>query len=206
MKSKQTKKLVILSLFIAIELLLALTPLGFIAIGPIRSTTLHIPVILAGIMLGSKEGMIVGFVFGLISVITNTMAPTPASFVFSPFYEFGGVGGNGFSLIIAFGPRMMLGALSGFIYRALSDKKDRIKVILASCISSFMHTLFVMAGIYIFFGPQYADIKSVGVDQLLMLLASIVTTNGIIEMIVGTIIVYSVYKVLKPMAIKEDKK
>lgn len=206
MKSTQTKKIVLLSLFIAIEVLLAVTPLGFIAIGPIRSTTLHIPVILAGILLGYKEGLLVGLTFGLLSVMMNTFAPTPASFVFSPFYEFAGVSGNGASLIIALVPRMLLGLSSAFFFRLLSNQKDMIKIVVASGLSSMMHTVLVMVGIYVFFGPQYAMIREVDFDQLVFLLFTIITTNGIIEMMVGILISWGVYRVLKPMVEKRKIK
>ena len=50
--NEKTYDLVVLSLMIAIEVILILTPLGYIPIGGIRATTLHIPVMLAGILLG----------------------------------------------------------------------------------------------------------------------------------------------------------
>ena len=46
-----------MSLFIAIELLMVMVPfLGFIPIGPLRATTLHIPVIIAAMTLGKEKG------------------------------------------------------------------------------------------------------------------------------------------------------
>ena len=54
--SKKTKYLVLVTMFCSIEVLLMFTPLGFIPIGPMKATTMHIPVILAGILLGIKGG------------------------------------------------------------------------------------------------------------------------------------------------------
>ena len=57
MNKQKTKNLSFMSLFIAIEILMVMVPfLGFIPIGPLRATTLHIPVIIAGIVLGKKTG------------------------------------------------------------------------------------------------------------------------------------------------------
>ena len=56
--SKKTKYLVLVTMFCSIEVLLMFTPLGFIPIGPMKATTMHIPVILAGILLGIKGGAI----------------------------------------------------------------------------------------------------------------------------------------------------
>ena len=70
------------------------TPLGFIPIGPMKATTMHIPVILAGILLGIKGGAITGLVFGISSVVNATINPTILSFVFTPFYSLGEYHGN----------------------------------------------------------------------------------------------------------------
>lgn len=86
---KKTKFLVLLTMFCSIQVVLMLTPLGYIPLGPVRATTMHIPVILAGILLGVKGGAITGLVFGLSSVIINTITPTITSFVFTPFYSLG---------------------------------------------------------------------------------------------------------------------
>ena len=97
MKNKKTKDLIFYAMFIAIEMLLVFIPfLGYIPIGPLRATTLHIPVIIAGIILGKKGGMIIGLVFGLSSLFYNTISPTVTSFVFSPF-----ISGSILSAIVA---------------------------------------------------------------------------------------------------------
>ena len=71
--SKKTKYLVLVTMFCSIEVLLMFTPLGFIPIGPMKATTMHIPVILAGTLLGVKGGAITGLVFGISSVVNATI-------------------------------------------------------------------------------------------------------------------------------------
>ena len=87
MQSKRrasTVKMVQLALLSAIMVVLAVTPLGMINLGFINATTLHIPVIVGAILLGPKAGAFLGGVFGLISLITNTIRPNLSSFAFSP--------------------------------------------------------------------------------------------------------------------------
>ncbi len=69
----------------ALVVLLANTPLGMIQLPIIKATTTHIPVILGAILLGPMAGSILGAVFGLCSMASNTFAPTLLSFAFSPF-------------------------------------------------------------------------------------------------------------------------
>lgn len=82
---RKTKFLVLVTMFCSIQVILMLTPLGYIPLGPVRATTMHIPVILAGILLGIKGGAITGFVFGISSVMINTLTPTITSLYLLPF-------------------------------------------------------------------------------------------------------------------------
>ncbi|HAM30781.1 MAG TPA: ECF transporter S component, partial [Erysipelotrichaceae bacterium] len=45
-KSQNLKKMTLFALFIAIEMMLLMTPFGYLRIGPISATLMHIPVIL----------------------------------------------------------------------------------------------------------------------------------------------------------------
>lgn len=199
---KNTKRFTFLSLFIAIEIVLAIVPfLGFIPLGVINATTLHIPVIIAAILLGKKEGAILGFVFGLTSIFKNTMSPTATSFIFSPFITIGGISGNWQSLIIALVPRILLGYLSGYLFEKLSTRinKESISITLSALFGSILNTLLVMVGIYVFFGHAYAEAINVSYDAILAFIMGVITTNGIVEAIVGAMITLAVCKVGKKM-------
>ena len=116
-RKQRTKRITYLALFMAIEALLVMVPfLGFIPIGPLRATTLHIPVIIAAIVLGTKEGCLVGLVFGIFSLLNNTINPTVTSFAFSPF-----ISGNILSAAIAIVPRVLIGFVSGEVYSLLKS-------------------------------------------------------------------------------------
>ena len=85
--TSQVKGLVQAALFAALIILMAMVPfLGYIPLGFTRATIIHIPVILGALVLGPKKGAFLGLIFGLTSLINNTMNPTVTSFVFSPFY------------------------------------------------------------------------------------------------------------------------
>ena len=86
-KSRDTRWLTSVALMAAIVILLANTPLGMIHLHIIKATTVHIPVILGAILLGPAAGAVLGAVFGICSMISNTMAPTLLSFAFSPFID-----------------------------------------------------------------------------------------------------------------------
>ena len=65
--STRIGKMVRLAILIAILLLMAFTPLGYIRFGGLEITFLTVPVIIGAIILGPVEGAILGGVFGLTS-------------------------------------------------------------------------------------------------------------------------------------------
>jgi uncharacterized membrane protein len=192
MNNQKTKNLAFISLFIAIEILMVMVPfLGFIPIGPLRATTLHIPVIIAGIVLGKEKGAGIGLVFGISSLIINTIQPTITSFVFSPF-----ISGSILSALIAIVPRILIGYVAGWIYELLKEKNDYLAMITGSFLGSITNTFLVLGGIYVIFGSEYASALGKSFSELLPYLLRIITTNGILEAIVGTIIAVMVSRIL----------
>ena len=194
MRRKKIYRMTILAMFICLECVMMFTPLGYVPIGVVRATTLHIPVILAGMLLGKKEGLIIGSVFGMSSVLMNTLTPTITSFVFTPFYSLGEFSGNWSSLVIAMVPRMLLGYLSGWIVDTFVSKKHRTVFVYGSIalLMTLVHTILVLSGIYVFFGEAYAMAKGITFDALFGLLYSLVVTNGIIEAGLAAVVCSSV--------------
>lgn len=198
-KSKNTKFITLMGVLLAIEIIMAFTPLGFVPLGFTKATTIHIPVVIGAIFLGPLAGTILGGAFGILSIIINTVSPALTSFVFSPFITIGGAQGNIWSLVIALVPRMLIGIVAYYSYKWVS-KIDKTKVIAyatAGVIGSLTNTVLVMSGIYIFFGQQYAAAKEVTFEALFGVIMGIIGVNGIPEAIVAAIIVALVCKVLK---------
>lgn len=206
----ETKKMVLIALFSAIEVVLSLTPLGFIPLGFTRATTIHIPVIIGAILMGPKAGMILGGVFGVTSLLINTFTPTPTSFVFSPFYS----GGNLWSVVIAIVPRVMIGVASYYTYKLLTMKKRETKkfmpAFLAGVVGSITNTILVMGGIYKFFGSSYAVAKEIPYRELFTVIMGIIGINGVPEAIAAGVITAAVCtplsKLLKTKTVKIPQK
>ena len=54
--------------------------------------------------------------------------------------------------------------------------------------------------IYFFFGTAYADAVNIVYSSLLAMLFGVVTTNGIVEALIGAVVTLLAYKAIKPMA------
>lgn len=196
-----TLGLVQTALFGAIILLLAFTPfLGYIPLGFTRATIIHIPVILGSILLGPQKGAVLGFVFGLTSLINNTINPTATSFVFSPFYELGEIHGGIGSLIIVFIPRILTGVVPYYVYRfaakRLNFKNRLLPLGLAGVSGALTNTLLVMNLIWFFFRDAYAQANNVAAEAVYLFILSIIGINGVPEAIVAAVITALVGQVL----------
>lgn len=201
MRSKKTKDLTLFAFFLAVELILLFTPLGFLRIGPLSATLMHIPVIIAAVTMGWKYGIALGFIFGLCSVWNATFTPGITSFCFSPFITIGGISGNYASLIIAIAPRICIGLVSYGIFTLCQKHKvnEAAGVIMAALGGAIVNTVLVLGMIYIFFGAAYAQAISVSYDALVAVLMGVVFTNGIAEALIAAAVTVMVYKALKPI-------
>lgn len=194
MKNKKTTNMVIFSMLLAIEVVMSFTPLGFLRIGLLSVTMLHIPVIICAMALGKKYGAALGFVMGFCSFYNATFSPTITSFCFTPFFSMGGVEGNWTSLLIAFIPRIALGYGAGAIYERLKSKNGRTAAALSGLSGALINTIGVLGGIWIFFKEPYEAVLG---NTIVALLMTTVGVNSIAEAVVGVIATMAVHTVLK---------
>lgn len=194
MKNKKTTNMVIFSMLLAIEVVMSFTPLGFLRIGLLSVTMLHIPVIICAMALGKKYGTALGFVMGFCSFYNATFSPTITSFCFTPFFSMGGVEGNWTSLLIAFIPRIALGYGAGAIYERLKSKNGRTAAALSGLSGALINTIGVLGGIWIFFKEPYEAVLG---NTIVALLMTTVGVNSIAEAVVGVIAAMAVHTVLK---------
>ncbi|MBR2742493.1 MAG: ECF transporter S component [Clostridia bacterium] len=186
------------ALMAAIIIILANTPLGLIQLPIIKATTVHIPVIIGAILLGPLAGGILGGVFGICSLVSNTVAPTLLSFAFSPFLSTTGVPGALKAVWVAVGCRILIGVVAGWVWRAFSRSKvnDFVALPIVGFIGSMTNTILVMGSIYVLFAQQYAEARNVALTAVFSLVMATVTASGIPEAIAAAILVTVIGKAL----------
>ena len=205
--------MVSVALMAAIVVLLANTPLGMIQLPIIKATTVHIPVIIGAILLGPLAGAILGGVFGICSIVSNTMAPTLLSFAFSPFFSTSGIVGGIKAVWIAVGCRILIGVAAGWLWMLLSKTKlpSPVSLAVTGFLGSMVNTVMVMGSIYVLFAQQYADAKEVALSAVFGLVMGTVTASGIPEAIAAAVLVTVIGEALikampRIMPVKKSKK
>ena len=195
MNNKKTLSMVMTGLFMAIIAVMTFIPnVGYINLIVIKATLLHVPVIVGSIVLGPKKGAVLGATFGITSLIKNTLEPSLLSFAFSPFYQVGDIGGNGWSVVIALVPRILVGVIPYFVFTGIEKLLKNIKMRrtialpLARASGALINTLLVMHLIFFCFREEFAAAQSVAVDVVYSMILGIIAANGIPETIVAVVI------------------
>jgi len=198
-KTKDTRWMVGVAMMAAIVVLLANTPLGLIPISPfIKATTTHIPVIIGAILLGPMAGAVLGGVFGICSLISNTIAPVATSMCFSPFWSTTGLVGAVKAVWVSVGCRILIGVVAGWLWVLL--KKCRVNDLIAlpvvGFVGSMTNTITVMFSILFLFRAEYAAAKNIAMEAFYDFVMGVVTGTGVVEAIVALILVTVIAKAL----------
>ncbi len=192
-KSKQNLLfLTQIALLIAIEIILAYTPLGYLKIGPLSLSFLSVPVAIGACILGPTAGAILGGVFGItsyINAVTGQSVMTYAMFQINPFT-------CAITCILA---RVAMGYLTGLIFKGMQkiDKTAVLRYITASVSAPLLNTVLFMGCIVLFFyNSDYVQNKvaELGVTNPFMFVVVLVGVQGIIEVIVCGIVSTAVSK------------
>lgn len=142
MNRKFIKEIVIDALFLALIVIFSYVPyIGLITIGPISFTTIHLIVLIAGVLFGTKKGTLVGFFFGLFSLFVALTRPgTFDYFCINPF--------------ISILPRVLFGFLSGFIFDLIKKHvKEKTFYIICGPVAfglTLVHTTLFLLSLYLF--------------------------------------------------------
>jgi uncharacterized membrane protein len=206
-----------MSMFVSIIFIMIFSPIGFIPLPlGMNATIIHVPVIIGSIVLGPRIGAVLGFFFGLGSLIRATVSPTLLSFVFSPLIPFPGTDrGSAWALLVCFGPRILVGVIPYYVdkflmklasekWRIVSTGKWRIaSTFIAGIAGSMTNTLLVMHLIFLIFGDVYASALNAASEAVYGLILAVIFTHGIPEAIVAGVFTSAVCKALD--AIKKKR-
>ncbi|MBM6925494.1 ECF transporter S component [Pseudoflavonifractor phocaeensis] len=195
-RSKQIQSMAILAMFTGIIFLLTFTPLGLIDLPVIKATILHVPVIIGSILLGPKKGAFLGVMFGLSSMIKNTLVPGLSSFVFSPLIPVPGLDrGSPWALFICFVPRILVGVTPWlaytfikFLFRKSNAGVQTTGMVIAGIVGALTNTALVMGSIGVIFTEAYAAAQGIPATEVLAFILGIVAMNGVPEAIVAAVV------------------
>lgn len=178
MRKSKAYHLAMRSIFIALIIMQSLIPfLGYIPLGVVNITFIQITAIIAGVVLGPRDGLWVGFSWGIIKLFMAYTAPS--SLMDTLVFQ---------NPIITIIPRMCVGLFSGWVMQwAQRHISQRLSLILAAMTGSLTNTLLVLTFIRLFASHGAAIVYHTSSANLTPLLMGVAVTNGIPELIVTTL-------------------
>ena len=170
----KTFRLVLRAILLAIIIVQAMVPLGFISL-----TIIHITVIIAAVVLGPKDGMVIGLFWGIATIVRAYAMPTTPfdTLVFT-------------NPIISVVPRVLVGLVAGLVFHWIYQKNKSITIssIFAGVLGSLVNTVLVLGFMGLFYTGATADAYGVDSTLLFKTLAGVAAINGIPEAIGAGII------------------
>lgn len=174
-------KMAQMAILIAIVLIMAFTPLGYLKTAGLEISLITIPVAIAAMVLGPKEGAVIGAVFGLTSFYQcfgmSTFGATLLNI--NPFLTF----------LVCVPTRILEGYVAGLIFPWLlkADKTKTIGFFLGGLITAVCNTvLFVGVLLLCFWNTEYIQSLNAAGANILLFGAIFVGVNGVVEWIATT--------------------
>lgn len=181
-------RLTIRGILIAIIMVQSMVPfLGYIPLFATSLTIIHITVIVAAITLGTKDGMLIGFIWGTLTMIRAwTMPTTPLdTLIFT-------------NPVVSVLPRICVGLVAGVVFTLLykKTKKFYMATAVSAALASLTNTVLVLGLMGILYTGPVAEAYGTTTSGLVAVLLTIVGTNGIPEMIAAIIITPLIVKAI----------
>ncbi len=192
-KSKvDVRYLVTLAMLTAILMVMTMTPLGTLPIGPLSVSFCMIPVAVAAVTLGPMGGLIMGCIFGIASFLQCFGVGVPSGMGailadIDPVLAF----------VQRFVPRALAGLLSGYAY--LGVKKligpNVAGYVTGFCAALSNTVLFMLALVLLFGRTEYIQ-SLVGGQNVIVFICTFVGINAVVEMIADTVVVGALSQVM----------
>ncbi|MBR6185783.1 MAG: ECF transporter S component [Clostridia bacterium] len=188
-------------MLVAVEIVMSVTPLGYLNLPFLAASLLTIPVAIGAIMLGTWASTLLGLVFGITSFIkgfSSTSPMTVAMYAMSVPKAF----------VVAVIGRVLMGLCAGLVVRAV--RKARPKGlwdnIAGSLAAPLFNTAFFMGLLMLFYyRSDYIQdlIATTGVSSPLLLICVMVGTQALIEAAACGVISTAVSKALQAAVHRE---
>lgn len=173
MKKSNTLILAQLGIFSAIIIVLTFTPLGMIPLGVVSATTVHIPVIIGAVVLGLKNGAILGGVLGISSLLRAWLMPLT---LLDPLFV---------NPLISVLPRIFIGVAAALVFslfRKLIKGSASVPVSagIAAVAGTLTNTVLVL-GLLVLVYPEAMGTEASQIFSVII--GSILAVNGIVEIL-----------------------
>jgi uncharacterized membrane protein len=182
MRSTKTIKMAQMAILIAVVLIMAFTPLGYLKTAGLEISLITIPVAIGAMVIGPGAGAVLGAVFGLTSFYQcfGMSAFGAVLLGINPLYTF----------LVCVPTRILMGYLAGMLFKVFIkvDKGNTICYFVGGFMTAFLNTLFFMSMLILFFwNTDYIQGMNAAGANAFMFVIAFVGINGVVEWIATTV-------------------
>lgn len=181
-----TKQIAYNALVISLIAVMAAIPwLGLITVGPISITILHVPVIIAALLLGERSAIIASLAFGFSTMfVAMTRGVTPIDLLFA-------------NPVVSVLPRLLFGLTLAMLVKTFSktSMNNALTDIIVAVVGTLAHTVFVLTILYFFLGNEGTLLTQLSIWWSLVF--GILITNTSLEILASLFIAIPVVNVLR---------
>ena len=196
MRDKRVREITLTAIFTAIVAIMSFVPfLGFIIVGGVAITYIHIPVLIGAIFGGKRVGVFLATAFGVFSMMRAFMEPV----LFNIFFQ---------NPLVSVLPRFLFGVSIWYIYTFVfkvlkptiqgetpdeaSKGKKHVTELTALgvtfALATFAHTVITLTALYVFSVNSQVYLDYFGDASVLRFIWIILLSNGFIEVGLAVII------------------
>lgn len=174
-RRSKAARITLRALLTALIILQTMVPmLGFIPLGFTSLTIIHITVIVAAIVLGPWDGMFIGLMWGIFTIVRALTAPTSPldPIIFT-------------NPIVSVVPRVLVGLVAGVVFTFLLHRfhNTTFASVIAAALGTLTNTVLVVVLMGVLYTGPLAKAYGVTSSGLLKVLMGIVAANGVPEVL-----------------------
>ncbi len=195
-RNPKTLQLCEFALLVAVEIVMSVTPLGYLNLPFLAASLLTIPVAVGAILLGPWASAALGLVFGITSFINGFSSSSPMTIA---MYSVSIPG----AFVVCVVGRVLMGICTGLIVKAVrrvTKPKSIVDNIAGSLAAPLLNTFFFMGLLMLlFYHSEYIQgvVAKTGVSNPILLVGVMVGTQALIEAAACGVIATAVSKALQ---------
>ena len=180
---EKTLMLTTLGLLSAVVVVLQIVA-SYVKFGPFSITLAIMPIIVGAAMYGWKGGAWLGFVFGIVVLLTDGTVPILMA-VNAPA-----------TIVICLLKGMLAGAAAAAVYKLLERKNNWLAIIVASLVCPIVNTSLLVIGLLLFFYNTLTE-WAAGQNMLSYIIFGMVGLNFVVETVANLLLSTVIDRVIK---------
>lgn len=171
-------KIAMTGIFGALSIILALTPIGYVQIGALAITIMHIPTILATLTAGLVPGLFTGLIFGISSLVKAATSGNASNIFFV-------------NPLVSVLPRVIFPIAVWGFFKLLNLIPRMPKTVsggIAAAAGTLVHTLLVLGALVIFYGKDLGLKSGEMLSGFFAFVAATLATNGLWEIVSASVL------------------